>query len=130
ASYINALIERQKHMGAWAKRDAFYMLAADTEEMALLNWVADSYDLVNNSHVCTWSEDAYFKSNRTGGYLPSDFAPATAPNGKFAAGDGHMSIYSRTDLEAYEIGNSNTHIRRDADGALGGRPSYFSTRTL
>jgi hypothetical protein len=133
-SLMNGLIERQKRLGAWAKRDAFYVLAAADEQAAKLNWIGSSYNLTNFS--ATFLADRYFKGNGAGVYLETGFNPTTASSPKFTLNSAHIGVWSRTNLQnggsaATEIGNGNTRISRGTTSGLGQwRPNFFSTRDI
>lgn len=133
-SFMNGLIERQKRLGAWAKRDAFYMFGAPDEQAAKLNWISSSYDLTNWG--ATFLADRYFKGNGAGVYLTTGFNPTTAPSPKFVVNSAHMGLWSRTNLQngglsSLELGNNLSLISRGTTSGLGNcKPNLGSTKAV
>jgi len=138
-AFMNALIEREKKAGVWAKRDAFYVLAAHDSQAAALNWIADQYNLsvVRGGGALTFAADEFYKGTGfSDTYLASGFNPTTAVSPQFTLNSAHMGIWSRTNLQnganpAYEIGNALSQVQRGTTSGLGRtRPNYFSTRDI
>jgi hypothetical protein len=122
--YINSVVERLKHIGVWAKRDALYIVGEDAQSTQL-NWMGSNYNLTTGGGT-SFSADAYIKGNGVALY-DSGFNPTTATSPKFLLNSAHMGLWSRTNLAngasaSWEMGSSSSAIRRDTtSGQAGGR---------
>jgi hypothetical protein len=128
-SYINSVVERLKHVGVWAKRDALYVVGEDAQSTQL-NWMSGSYNLPSSAGT-SFSANAYIKGNGVAAF-DSGFNPTTASSPKFVLNSAHMGLWSRTNLAnggstSWELGNTNSALRRDTTSAqAGGRVNSAS----
>lgn len=92
---INNRILAAKASGAWALRDAFYMMAAADAQAAQRNWKQDAFNLTPTGTIA-FEADRGYTGNGTTGYLATGFTPSTA-GGQFALNGAHLSVWSLTD---------------------------------
>lgn len=73
---INNLIKSLKAGGVWSKLDAFYVMAAETEQAGQRNWIKDAHNLspVNSP---TFTTDRGYDFNGTTQYLSTQYTPST-----------------------------------------------------
>lgn len=73
---INTLIVALKDGGVWSKLDAFYVMAAETEQAGQRNWIKDAHNLspVNSP---TFTTDRGYDFNGTTQYLSTQYNPST-----------------------------------------------------
>ncbi|PAP93998.1 hypothetical protein [Mesorhizobium wenxiniae] len=95
---INNRILAAKASGAWALRDAFYMMAAADAQAAQRNWKADTFNLTPTGTIA-FEADRGYTGNGVDGYLATGFTPSTA-GGNFALNSAHLSVWSRTDAQS------------------------------
>lgn len=118
---ISNLITGLKVAGAWAKYDAFYMCAAETNQAAQRNWVTNAFNLTEvNSPV--FGADRGYTPNGTTSYCDTGFDPTTAPSPKFTRNDAYMGAWHRTDLAngaatSFDMANTGTRITNSAASA-------------
>ena len=103
---INTRILGMKQSGAFAKRDAYYSLAAHGSPSSKLNWIQDAYNLTVVGTEPTFTVDAGTQGTGAG-MLDSGFNPTTAPSPKFVRDNAHMFIWSLTNLNNGSGGTSN-----------------------
>lgn len=117
-----------------AKCDAFYMLAAETSQAGRQNWVADQFNLTAVSSPA-FVVDRGYTGDGAASYLSTGFNP-TSGSPKYAVNNGHLGIWSRTDLDnggdSYDFGGTaRAYLSRAAaaSGTMKGR-IHTATKTL
>lgn len=110
---INRLIVALKASGAWAAMDALYVLAAQDEPEAKLNWIADAYNLTETGSVTFDAYEGYTPDGSTT-FLDTGFNPVTA-GGKFTQNDAHLGSWCLTNnlngaSASNDIGNERSRI--------------------
>jgi hypothetical protein len=130
---INRLVTGLKACGAWALMDALYVLAAQDEQAANLNWVSTSYGLTQTGTVAFTAYRGY-TPNGTDGYLDTAFNPTTASSPKFTQNSAHMSGWHLTNNingagNSYDLGNTNSRILKLATTSVAIRANISSGNT-
>lgn len=130
---IDLLIYSLKQSGVWAKLDALYVLAAQDEQAANLNWVSTSYGLTQTGTVAFTAYRGY-TPNGTDGYLDTAFNPTTASSPKFTRESAHMSGWHLTNNingagNSYDLGNTNSRILKLATTSVAIRANISSGNT-
>lgn len=120
---INNLITSMKSSGAWQKLDALYVLAAQDEQAAKLNWIQDAYPLTSFGGL-NFSPSVGYKSDGSTGYLSTGFNPATA-GGKYSLNSASAFVFidptdSTPGVSGNFFGNTNARVNRG--------PVSFNTR--
>lgn len=120
--------------GAWAKRDAYYLIGAN-ELTWRQNWKQDLYNLTLIS-TPTFVADSHVVGNGSSTAYDTNFNPTTAVGAKYQRDDCSMALYAKTDLAnggstSYELGQFGAWLGRSS--AAAGRASSFpqvsSTKT-
>jgi hypothetical protein len=124
---INRLVISLKACGAWSLMDALYVMAAQDEQAANLNWVSTSYNLTATGTVSFTAYRGY-TPNGSSTYLDTGFNPTTASSPKFTRNDAHMSGWHLTNNingagTSYDIGNLNSRIIKLSTGGTSIRPN-------
>jgi hypothetical protein len=130
AIIIDDTIRQLKSAGVWTKLDAFYMLAAEASDQALLNWKSASFACTTNGTI-TFVADQGYTGNGTTGYLDTQFNPATAGGG-FTQNSAHLGYYSRTSASSgsSNMGNDNALIIPHSSGTFSVRLNRSSAFTV
>ena len=123
ASDLTTLICGLVTDGVWAKLDALYVLAQQTQADARLNLVSVSYPLTGTATFTAYQGFSAFLTN--GVLLDTGFNPSVAPSPNFTQNSANFGIWSYAvvnDLGA-EIGidTSITNILDDYSGTFYGR---------
>ena len=112
---IEATIASLKDAGVWSKLDAFYCMAAHSDQAARLNWVKPQFDLVNaNTTAVVFNADRGFTTNGSTNGLDTLFTPSLHAV-KMSQNSGVMFLRHRTNTQNsyYDAGwafNSNPTI--------------------
>jgi hypothetical protein len=128
---IDTLVGSLKTAGVWAELDIFYVLAAHTQQAALLNWVSSSYDAtaVNSP---AFVADRGFTSDASTSYLDTGFNITTGGI-KLLQDDNHHSLWICTNLDDANVldGCSMLAIRaKRSVNSCRGRNSSVTTDTI
>jgi hypothetical protein len=119
---INRLVTGLKACGAWALMDALYVMAAQDEQAANLNWISTSYGLTQSGTV-TFTAYRGYTPNGTDGYLDTGFNPTTASSPKFTLNSGHQSAWHLTNNlnaggNSLDFGNTNSRIGKLSNNSV------------
>lgn len=111
---INNLIVGLVGAGLWSKYDALYVCAAETQQAAQRNWVADAFNLTEVA-APAWVADQGYTPNGTSSYCDTGFNPTTAPSPKYVQDSAYMAAWHRTDLanagaSSSDVGNATSRI--------------------
>lgn len=74
---ISSTINDLKTAGIWTKLDAFYVMAAHTDQAGRLNWIKPGFDLINYVVAPTFTADRGMATNGTDQALDTGFTPST-----------------------------------------------------
>jgi hypothetical protein len=112
ARAIDKLLSTLIVSGAYATMDAFYVMAAQDEQAASLNWIADAYNLTLGGSP-TFTAYKGYTPNGSSTYLDTGFNPTTAVSPKFVQNSAHMFAWHLTAVDAsFDIGNTNSRITK------------------
>ncbi len=107
---INNLIKSLKADGVWSKLDAFYVMAAETEQAGQRNWIKDAHNLspVNSP---TFTADRGYDFNGTTQYLSTQYTPSTEAV-QYALDSASLFSWSTENVQGdgYSIGSFNSGI--------------------
>lgn len=98
ASAIRTLIGDLEDAGVWAKTRVFYIVGAENEDIASLNWTTGRFRLTK-SGTLVFAANVGYTPDGTSGRLSSNFNPTTAPNPLFTQDDAHFWVWPTTNLD-------------------------------
>lgn len=132
---ISTLIKRLKESGAWYAMDAFYVLWAEDEQSARLNWIENRYNLTA-ANSPTFTANNGYSFNGTTQYLDTGFNPATAVGSKYTLNNAHQGadhgsdLNGGTGLSSFDAGNTNARFNNGSTAATQFRPNNVTTMTI
>lgn len=106
---IDTLIGALKGAGVWAKLDALYVLAAQDQTTALLNWVSSSYNLTSGTPP-TFTANRYIQGNGTTQFYDTQFNPTTASSPKFVQNSAHIAMWQVNTAGLAALGHTGATI--------------------
>ncbi len=138
AANQNTLVETLIAGGVWSLLDIFYLLAGNTENNSLLNWItpASFKGVAYNSPTFTAFEG--FTGNGTSTYINTVFTPSTDAV-QFTRYDAMVGVYARTvtqnngaiaGVKATGTGSFLTYYSGKVSGFLNSTGGAGSTQTL
>lgn len=95
---INNLIVALKTDGIWDDLDTLWVMAAETQQAATLNWKSTSFTLTEVSSIA-WTADEGYTGDGSADYLETNYVPSTDGVAWASATDASMGIYIRTNVQ-------------------------------
>lgn len=95
---IDNLVGSLKSAGVWSKLDAFYVMAAETEQAGQRNWVKDAHNL-NPVNSPTFTTDRGYDFNGTTQYLNTQYTPSTQAV-QYALNSASAFVWCTEDVQA------------------------------
>lgn len=119
AELIDDTIIALKAAGIWDELDRLWVMAAHTEQAALLNWLNPAAGNLIAVNAPTFTVDQGHAGNGTTSYLNTQFKPST-DGVNYTLNDASFGLYSRTAVyqQSVDIGTYETLVDRRSTLAL------------
>lgn len=130
---IDLYLDALWRSGSWSLMDALYVMAAQDEAAATLNWISTSYGLTATGSPTFAAYRGYTPDGSTT-FLDTGFNPTTA-GGKFTLNSSHLAGWHLTNningaAHSYDLGSANSRIIRLSTGNTSCRPNNVTNQTV